>query len=316
MTRQWRVGLLVAAMAVAVPAWAGDSGQAAKSPDPWEGFNRKMFSFNDAVDRHALKPVAQFYRKVTPDFVMEGVSNFFSNLGEPLTVVNLLFQGKVKSAVNDTGRFLLNTTVGVLGLFDVASHARIEHHKEDFGQTLGVWGVKPGPYLVIPFLGPSSMRDLSGRGVDYFDNPASYHISLTTRVVLYGAEGVSDRAALIPMEGIIQGDKYLFVRDLYLQHREFEVQDGKVTDSFLDDDSSDEDSSGSTTPAAPAPAPAAPPAPSAPQGAAPVPAPGADAAPATVPPQASADPQPANPAVSGPVAPAETAISVASPATR
>jgi phospholipid-binding lipoprotein MlaA len=277
MTKQWRVGLLMAAMALAAPAWADDS-KAAANPDPWEGFNRKMYGFNDALDTHALRPVASFYRRVTPGFIVEGVSNFFSNLGEPVTVINQLLQGKVRNAVSDTGRFLLNSTVGVLGLFDVAGRAQIPHHKEDFGQTLGVWGAGPGPYLVLPFLGPSTVRDLSGRGVDYADNPIGYQYSFKTHVVLFALEGVSDRAALIPMEGVIQGDKYLFVRDLYLQHRDFEIHDGKVKDSFLDD-SDDDSSDGTATPATPQGA--------APSPAAPAPAPGADAAPAMTAPQAS-----------------------------
>jgi len=209
------------------------------NPDPWEGFNRKIFGFNDSLDRHLLKPVASFYLRISPTFVVKGVSNFFDNLHEPITILNQLLQGKVRYAIGDTGRFVINTTVGVAGLIDVASHAKLTTHREDFGLTLGTWGVGSGPYLVLPLLGPSTVRDVGGRGADWYDNPLTSHLSTTADLTLVATNGISDRAELIPVEGIVQGDRYLFIRDAYLQHRDFELSDGKIVDPFLDEASDD-----------------------------------------------------------------------------
>lgn len=204
-------------------------------PDPYECFNRRVFHFNDRLDRHVVKPAATFYLQITPKAVVTGIGNFFTNLGEPLTVVNLLMQGDVRTAMADTGRFVLNTTAGLVGIFDVAAVAGLPAHHKDFGTTLGVWGVKPGPYLMLPFVGPSTTRDLGGRGVDFLDNPATFHMPLIPETVLYTANSFNQRAALLSMEGIIQGDKYTFIRDVYLQHRQFEVTNGHVdSDPFLD----------------------------------------------------------------------------------
>ena len=142
--------------------------------DPYEDFNRQMFAFNDGVDQAIIKPVAQGYRAVTNEPVREGVGNFSSNLGEPLTAVNHVLQGKIPDAGATVGRFLINTTVGLAGIFDPASAMGIQRTKEDFGQTLGAWGVEPGPFLVLPFVGPTSPRDLTGIGCDLALNPLNY----------------------------------------------------------------------------------------------------------------------------------------------
>lgn len=244
----WQRSLLSIVLVAGIPAWADDA--QTKNPDPYEHFNRKVYRFNDAADRYAVKPAAKAYRNVTPQFVRDGISNFFDNLSDPLTALNQVMQGKFKNAASDTGRFLVNSTVGVLGLFDVASKIPLPHHKEDFGQTLGVWGVGPGPYLMLPFLGPSTVRDLSGRGVDTVINPRRYFMKTKTDILLLAAEGLNTRAELIPVEGIVQGDKYLFIRDLYLQKREFDIHDGNVSDPFLDDNDDSDSSGGAAKPAA------------------------------------------------------------------
>lgn len=207
-----------------------------KDADPWEGFNRAIYRFNDTLDRYALRPVAKGYRKVTPQAVRTGVSNFFLNLRSPVVVLNDLLQGKVKQAGADTVRFVVNSTVGVVGVLDVATRIRLPAHDEDFGQTLGVWGLPAGPYLVMPFFGPSSVRDAAGFGVDAVSNPRRYAISNELDWVLVGVDVVNSRASLLDLEDIIQGDRYLFIRDLYLQRREYSVRDGQMeSDPFLDD---------------------------------------------------------------------------------
>ena len=196
--------------------------------DPWEGLNRKTYAFNDALDRAVLKPIAQGYQKVTPAFAQEGVNNFYSNLEDINTTFNNLLQGKVKESANDAARLVVNTVIGVFGLWDVATPMGLEKHDEDFGQTLGWWGVPPGPYFVIPLLGPSSARDAPARLVDasWFYNdyvPDRVYWSwwgfdkVRTRANLLKAEGILDQAAL---------DRYTFLRDAWLQRRQSQVYDG------------------------------------------------------------------------------------------
>ena len=196
--------------------------------DPWEGLNRKTFAFNDALDRAVMKPIAQGYQKVTPAFAQEGVSNFYSNIYDINTTLNNLLQGKVKEAANDAARLVVNTVFGVLGLWDVATPMGLEKHDEDFGQTLGWYGVPPGPYFVIPLLGPSSARDAPARAVEpgwYYNNylPDSVYWSL------WGLDKVQTRASLLKAEGILNDaalDRYTFLRDAWLQRRRNQVFDG------------------------------------------------------------------------------------------
>ena len=234
MLRERRVlkGLLLAVLLLPGVVMAG-SDQA----DPLEGYNRVMFSFNDKADRWVLKPVAKGYRYVTPDFFERGVSRMFSNLGEVRNVVNDLLQGKVGQAGNDGGRLLINSTIGIAGFFDVARHAGLEKSDgEDFGQTFGVWGVGEGAYVVLPFLGPSTLRDAPSLLLDSVFNPIAEVDNVPTRNQLYGARVVSVRADLLETEKLIKGDKYTFIRDVYLQRRQFLVNDGEVEDDFGDDD--------------------------------------------------------------------------------
>lgn len=204
--------------------------------DPWEGFNRKMFAFNDTLDRFLLKPVAQGYKFVTPDPLETGVSNFFSNVGEVPNVINNALQWKWRKAGNSTGRLLVNTTIGIGGLFDVARYAGLpKQDSESFGQTLSYWGVDSGPYVVLPFLGPSTMTDTVAMPADWFMDPLTY---IDDKEVSYGIKALDllqTRAGLLDAEKLISGDKYVFIREAYLQRREYLVQDGEVKDDFGED---------------------------------------------------------------------------------
>jgi phospholipid-binding lipoprotein MlaA len=200
--------------------------------DPWEGFNRASYKFNDALDRAIAKPVAKGYKKVTPRVVRTGVSNFLSNLDTISTVVNDVLQGKMKQAGRDSGRFLLNSTLGLGGLFDPASAAGFERNDEDFGQTLGKWGVKSGPYLMLPILGPSTVRDTFARIPDQFTYPVNYLEDDSTRYIIRGFDFLDLRAGLLDLEPQLEKsyDKYAFIRNAWLQRREFQVKDGDIGD--------------------------------------------------------------------------------------
>jgi phospholipid-binding lipoprotein MlaA len=198
--------------------------------DPWEGLNRKTFAFNDAVDRAVLKPAAQGYVKATTPFIRARVSNFFANLDDIGTGFNDVLQGKLPHAINDFGRIVVNTTLGVGGLWDVASGLGVEKRNEDFGQTLGWWGVPPGPYFVIPLLGPSTSRDAPARAVDpqWFWSDAIDDDLVSWS--LWGLDVVQARAQLLKAERVIEQaalDRYLFVRDAWLDRRRNQVYDGK-----------------------------------------------------------------------------------------
>lgn len=221
-------GLMALAGLSLLPAMS----QAASEEDPWESFNRPIFRFNDTVDTYALKPIAQGYRAVTPQFLEDGVHNVFGNIGDVGNLANNLLQGKLHNAGVDTGRLIFNTTFGLLGFFDVAKHMGLRKNDEDFGQTLGVWGLDSGPYLVIPFLGPSTVRDATGRVPDSFLTPYPYMDHVPTRNVTRGVQVVDTRANLLQAERLVSGDKYIFIRNAYLQSREFKVKDGQVEDDF------------------------------------------------------------------------------------
>lgn len=219
--------------ALLLPAIAGAEETATPNPDPWEGFNRKVYAFNDMADRYFLKPVAKGYQFITPQFVEDGVHNMFSNVGEVGSVLNSLLQAKFKHGAEDTGRFLINTTVGLLGFFDVAGKMGMEAHDEDFGQTLGYWGVKSGPYIVLPLLGPRTVRDSFGSIPDAYSDPIPYLIDhVPTRNEVLGGRVIVIRASLLSAEDLVSGDRYIFLRDAYLQRREYLVNDGAVKDDF------------------------------------------------------------------------------------
>lgn len=231
------------------------TGKAKSGPDPWEGFNRSVFRFNERLDRYALKPVAKGYRQVTPRPLRRGVSNFYRNIKMPLVMLNDLLQGKPRAAGQDLSRFVVNVTVGIAGLFDPSTRFGIPYNEEDFGQTLGKWGVPTGPYLVLPLIGPSTVRDGTGFGVDVLSDPVTYNLEEKGTVILWTGKAINARSNLLDVEEIIQGDRYLFLRDLYLQSREFAVKDGKVeSDPFLDEeDPGASDDSGASAPDAGSP---------------------------------------------------------------
>lgn len=218
--------------------------QDANGQDPWEGFNRAVYSFNDKADRYFMKPVAKGYRAITPDPVETGLGNVFANLAELRNVLNDALQWKWKQAGNDAGRFLINSTVGLVGLFDVAKLAGLEKSEgEDFGQTLAVWGVGQGPYIVLPFLGPSSLRDTAGLPADMWSDPVAHIDDVPTRNTTRFVGLVVQRASLLQAEELISGDRYTFLRDAYLQRRDYLINDGVVEDDFggdMDDEYGDE----------------------------------------------------------------------------
>lgn len=224
-------GYLKVALVCASAGLVSTSLQAAEE-DPWEGVNRVIFNFNDKVDTYTLKPLAKGYDKVTPEFLQDGIGNVFSNLGDVVVLTNDLLQGKVRDAGIDTSRILFNSTFGVLGFFDVATPMGLPRNDEDFGQTLGAWGLGSGPYVVLPLLGPSSVRDAAGRVPDSFLQPYPHVDHVPTRNLTRGLDLVDMRAELLSAERMITGDRYIFVRNAYLQNREFRTLDGQVEDDF------------------------------------------------------------------------------------
>lgn len=197
--------------------------------DPWERFNRSMYKFNDSVDRALIKPLAKGYRRITPRPVRRGVGNFFRNLLEPTTIVNDLLQGKPLQALSDGSRFLLNSTLGVFGLFDVATKVGVERNQEDFGQTLAVWGVPSGPYLVLPFIGPSNVRDAVGLvPYYYFTDPRLAIDEIEARAALIAIDVIDFRSQLLGATRLLemQLDPYLFSRESYRQKRRDLIYDG------------------------------------------------------------------------------------------
>lgn len=197
--------------------------------DPLEGFNRSMYSFNDEFDRAIAKPVAATYKQHLPDMVQGWVRNLFANLSDPWIGVNNLLQGKPLDAVTDWARFGFNTTIGLLGVWDVASEFGIEKHDEDFGQTLGRWGIADGAYLVWPFIGPSDVRDSVGLVPDYYFDPLRRHKPAGVRDVLVATRAVGKRADLLDASRMLEEaalDKYVFQRDAYLQRRRSLIYDG------------------------------------------------------------------------------------------
>jgi phospholipid-binding lipoprotein MlaA len=212
--------------------------------DPFERYNRAVFAFNDGLDKAVLKPTAEAYSEL-PQPVRTGVGNFFSNLDDFRVALNNVLQGKFHNAASDTARILFNSTVGLFGLIDVASPMGLPKHNEDFGQTLGVWGMPAGPYLQVPFLGPSSARDAPAMVVDFYTNPRNYTLGDQRHLrqnfwSLLVLDLVQTRARLLSTEELLamySEDRYVAVRDLWLQRREFLVRDGEAMDDdkWLDD---------------------------------------------------------------------------------
>jgi phospholipid-binding lipoprotein MlaA len=197
--------------------------------DPLEDFNRAAYSFNELIDEALLEPLGRGYKFITPEPVDSGVTNFFNNLRDVRSALNNLLQFKIGRAFSDVGRVAINSTVGLLGLMDVASNLNFPRYDEDFGQTLGVWGLGSGPYIVFPFFGPSSARDGVGLVADWFTDPLYYIEDDAVRLSLRGLDIVDTRADLLSASRVVSQaalDPYAFIRDAYLQRRENLVHDG------------------------------------------------------------------------------------------
>ncbi|GLU34435.1 VacJ family lipoprotein [Trinickia caryophylli] len=247
-------------MAIAAAVLAGCASVPTPTPgDPLEGFNRGVFKFNDTLDQYALKPVAKGYQWAVPEPVRRSVTNFFSNIGDVYIAANEIVQLKIADGVGDIMRVAINTIFGVGGLFDVASQARLPKHASDFGVTLGHYGVPSGPYLVLPLLGPSTVRDAAGLVVDYYGNPLTYVEPSSVSWALYGVNLVNTRANLLTTVDVLSGaalDKYSFIRNAYLQRRRFLITGGGDGQPLPDYDQSlpkyDDDGAGTGAAAAPA----------------------------------------------------------------
>jgi phospholipid-binding lipoprotein MlaA len=204
--------------------------------DPFEAFNRKIWAFNEFLDDNLAKPTAEIYRSIAPDPVEVGVSNFFRNLNELDNTVNQVLQGHPILAINDFSRFIINSTIGLAGFLDVASRLGLERHDEDFGQTLGSWGVSSGPYLMIPIYGPSTPRSLTGRSVSSVLSGTFAIKENDVRFAITGLDALETRARYLEVESLIIGDRYSFIRDSYMQYQEFESSNGEdQIDDFVDD---------------------------------------------------------------------------------
>jgi phospholipid-binding lipoprotein MlaA len=200
--------------------------------DPFIEINREVYKFNQSLDDFLFKPVTQTYDNFIPAPAKRGVSNFFNNLDDINVVLNDLLQLKLRNAVQDSGRFVINTTVGIVGLFDVASQFGLYKNHEDFGQTLGHWGVPAGPYLMLPILGTSNVRDAISIIPDTLMNPVFWIDDSETRFYIYTLDNTNTRLYYMAAESLIDGDEYSFVRDAYIQRREYLVSDGEVYDEW------------------------------------------------------------------------------------
>ncbi|MFN7087452.1 MAG: VacJ family lipoprotein [Burkholderiales bacterium] len=224
--RRFRALAVGAAMSLALLGGCASTGN---PQDPLEPLNRGIYHFNDGLDKVLLKPAAEVYRGALPEMVRTGIGNFFSNLNDILVALNNLLQGKVADAVSDVGRVAINSTIGLLGVFDIATDIGMERHDEDFGQTLGRWGVGDGPYLVLPLFGPSNLRDALARIVDYKTDPVTYVDPARDRNQLWATRLVNRRSELLATSRILETaalDPYEFLRDAYLQRRRSLVHDG------------------------------------------------------------------------------------------
>ncbi|HBD34196.1 MAG TPA: ABC transporter [Cupriavidus sp.] len=258
----------LAVASLAALALAGcATGPNANPADPLEPFNRGVSTFNDKLDTYALKPVATVYSDYTPTPVQIAVGNFFSNVSDVYSAANNLLQGKPSRAAEDTMRVAINSVLGIGGLIDIATPAGLPKYKEDFGQTMGVWGVPAGPYLVLPLFGPSSVRDTAGMIVDRFSDPTTYISPWYAGLGLQTVRVIDTRAQLLGASSLIEAaalDRYSFLRDSYLQRRNYLIHDGEVPDK--DGGAPDEKQDDNSAPAQPpAPAPATPTTPASPK---------------------------------------------------
>jgi phospholipid-binding lipoprotein MlaA len=249
MARCFRLAVVIL-MVIALSACAGTQNRHTDPElDPWEGYNRKMHSINFTFDEYLLRPVAKGYKAIMPDPFERGVGNFFRNLNYPVTFINQVLQGKFRESGSSTGRFLVNTTIGLLGFFDVATKMGIDEYDEDFGQTLAVWGYENSRYLVLPLFGPSTFRDGIGRSIYGYAHPVSWAAREHNQYLPMALNIVQVRSRFLSQDQELNQsyDPYVLVRDIYLQHREYAIYDGEPPEqdyellledyeSYLEDD--------------------------------------------------------------------------------
>jgi phospholipid-binding lipoprotein MlaA len=276
-TKRLSVGILFGVLACALAGCAttpaaskpaASKPAAPKNKDPFESANRDIYRFNDTLDRHVLRPVAVAYHEHTPAWVQTGVHNFYENLGYPATVINQFLQGKFKEGSQDLARFALNTTLGWAGFIDVASGAKLPMHDEDSGQTLGRWGVPPGPYLMLPLLGPSTLRDAPARIADTVLQPLYWFHLGNERWGSLAVSIVDTRTQLLSVDRALREayDPYVFMRDAYLQRRQYQVYDGNPPADATEDENwaeealKEDEAGAAEEPSAPATSPGTPPA--------------------------------------------------------
>jgi len=248
-TQSMRITVLTLAIALSGCASTGNP------RDPLEGFNRAVFTFNDKLDQVALKPAATLYEKVLPEFAQAAVGNFFGNISDVWTMANSFMQGKVHQGLDGFMRIAVNTTFGLGGVIDMSSYAGLTKHNEDFGQTLGYWGVGSGPFVMLPLFGPSTIRDAAGLPVDFAGNLWSYVTPVSTRNIGAGVRVVDERAALLDASGLLEDaalDRYQFVRDAWMQRRQSQVLDGESSPPAAGDNDAIEQSPAGPAPVVPA----------------------------------------------------------------
>lgn len=222
-------------LALLVLAAAGCSVSShAQGVDPWRDTNERIFAFNDFFDQLLVRPVAATYTTFVPRFARQGIGNFFSNINDINVFVNDLLQFKFDAALSDSGRFFINSTLGLVGFIDVATGMGLEKNEEDFGQTLGAWGIQSGPYVVLPVFGSSNVRDSFGLVLDTLFNPIQYHDEAEVRLGLFVVQEIDTRASLLSLDELVSGNRYLFFREAYVQRRDYLVNDGEIEDEFGD----------------------------------------------------------------------------------
>jgi len=204
----------------------------AQTEDPWRTTNERVFRFNDFFDQLLVRPIASTYTIFVPRVARQGIGNFFSNIDDINVFVNDLLQLKFSAAVSDSGRFLINSTLGIAGILDIASDLGLRKNEEDFGQTLGRYGIGTGPYVVLPVFGSSNLRDAFGLVLDTLFNPIQYQDEASLRLTLFLVEEIDSRSGLLALDELVIGNKYLFIREAYVQRREYLLSDGQVEDVF------------------------------------------------------------------------------------
>ncbi|MBU15691.1 MAG: hypothetical protein CMQ14_11515 [Gammaproteobacteria bacterium] len=212
----------------------GSASASAQAYDPWIDANQGIYAFNDYFDRLLVRPIAATYTTFSPRFAQQGIGNFFSNIDDINVFVNDLLQLKMDDALSDSSRFLVNTTIGVGGFLDVASDLGFTKNEEDFGQTLGAWGIGTGPYVMLPVFGASNVRDFFGLLLDTLFNPIQYYYESAVRYPLLFLEELDQRASYLALDDLVSGDPYLFIREAYVQRRNYLVHDGQLEDEFGD----------------------------------------------------------------------------------